>query len=158
MACLGISLGCAGTEAEQELSTRQAAVETTSGPIFLTGHDPDFHAQGDAGARRLLSKAVAYVRSGRALPMLWVESRIAPPSGHLIGKNGLRAIGMVEGTDFIHMNAAELAAQSATWWQSLSTRYSCMGVASDFGALLTQAELDQLNAHAVLEHDASVAA
>jgi choice-of-anchor A domain-containing protein len=146
--CVGLWLGgCGNTAAEQELSAERAALDTTSGPIFLTGHDPDFHAQDDAGARRLLTKAVTFVRHGSSLPMLWVEARMSPPSGHRIGKNGLRAIGMTEGTHFIHMNAAELAAQSATWWQTLSSRYSAIGVASDFGGLLTQAELDQLNAH-----------
>ncbi len=147
MMCLGLSLGCADTGTEQELSNRRDALEVTSGPIFLTGHDPDFHAQDDAGARRLLTKAVVYVRGGSTLPLLWVESRISPPGGHRIGKNGLKAIGLVEGTDFIHMNAAELTAQPASWWQSLASRFSAIGVASDFGALLTQAELDQLNAH-----------
>jgi choice-of-anchor A domain-containing protein len=146
--CLGLLAGgCGETATEQDLSSRQDAVEATSGPIFLTGHDPDFHAQDDAGARRLLTKAVVYVRSGSTLPLLWVESRISPPSGHPVGKLGLQAIGLVEGTSFVHMNAAQLAAQTPAWWQTLATRYSAIGVASDFGALLTQAELDQLNAH-----------
>ncbi|MDY7230100.1 choice-of-anchor A family protein [Hyalangium rubrum] len=149
VACLGLGLGgCGETQAgEQALSSTRAAVEITSGPIFLTGHDPDFHAQDDAGARRLLSKAVTYVRHGSTLPMLWVESRIAVPSGHRVGKNGLIAIGLNEGSGFIHANGAQLAAQSPSWWQTLSQRYSAIGVASDFGGTLTQAELDVLNAH-----------
>lgn len=149
VSCLGLALGgCADTSQEEAaLASNRAAVETTSGPIFLTGHDPDFHAQDDAGARRLLSKAVTYVRHGSNLPMLWVESRIAVPGGHRVGKNGLVAIGLAEGSGFVHMNAAQLNAQTAAWWQTLNTRYSAIGVASDFGALLTQAELDVLNAH-----------
>lgn len=124
-----------------------ALLEANSGPIFLTGHDPDFHAQGEAGARRLLTKAVQYVRHGSSQPFLWVESRIPTPGGHRIGKNGLIAIGLQENVDFVHMNAANLAAQTSSWWDSLASRYSAIAVASDFGGLLTQAELDQLNAH-----------
>src|SRR6185503_1332503 len=80
--------GCGETVGEQQLSSQQASLDVTSGPIFLTGHDPDFHAQDDAGARRLLTKAVTYVRHGSSLPMLWVESRIVTPAGHRVGKNG----------------------------------------------------------------------
>lgn len=148
LACLGLPLGgCANTEMEQEFSTQAARVEATSGPIFITGHDPDFHAQDDAGARRLLTKAVAYVRHGSSMPMLWVESRIATPGGHRVGKAGLRAIGLTEGPDFIHLDAAQLKSQSTSWWQSLGSRFSAIAVASDYGGTLTQAELDQLNAH-----------
>jgi hypothetical protein len=146
-ALLGALLLAACVLQEDPARDALAVSEPTSGPIFITGHDPDFHAQGEAGARRLLVKAVEYVRHGSPLPFLWVESRIQPPTGHRVGKNGLRAIGLVEGADFIHMNAAELAAQTTGWWESLASRYSAIAVASDFGGLLTQAELDQLNAH-----------
>jgi hypothetical protein len=121
--------------------------EPTSGPIFITGHDPDFHAQGEAGARRLLTRAITFVRHGSSQPFIWVESRISPPPGHLVGKNGLLAIGLTEGVDFIHMSGAQLAVQPASWWDSLASNFSAIAVASDFGGLLTQAELDQLNAH-----------
>lgn len=121
--------------------------EPTSGPIFITGHDPDFHAQGEAGARRLLAKALEFVRHGSSQPFIWVESRISPPAGHLIGKNGLISLGLTEGVDFVHLNGAQLGGQPASWWDSLASSYSAIAVASDFGGLLTQAELDQLNAH-----------
>ena len=132
---------------EDSTDARLPLLEATSGPIFLTGHDPDFHAQGGAGARRLLARAVGFVRHGSALPLVWVESRIPAPRGHLVGKNGLLSIGLVEGVDFIHLNGAELAAKPRSWWESLAAQYSAIAVASDHGGLLTQAELDQLNAH-----------
>lgn len=146
-AVLGLFLLVGCVVQEDTSHERQALLEATSGPIFLTGHDPDYHAQGDVGARRLLTRAVQFVRHGSALPFVWVESRIPTPSGHLIGKNGLRSIGLVEGVDFIHLNGAELAARPRSWWESLATQYSAIAVASDHGGLLTQAELDQLNAH-----------
>lgn len=124
-----------------------AAFAASAGPIFLTGHDPDFHAQDDAGAQRLLGAGVTFVRHGSSLPLLWVESRISVPGGHRVGKAGLTAIGMVEGTSFIHLDGGQLAALTAADWSALKTTYSAIGVASDFGGILTQAELDQLIAH-----------
>lgn len=123
------------------------ATTASAGPIFLTGHDPDFHAQDEAGARRLLIAGVNFVRHGSTKPLLWVESRISVPSGHRVGKNGLIAIGLIEGTHFVHLNGAQLAALSQTQWDTLADTYSAIGVASDFGGILTQAELDQLIAH-----------
>lgn len=139
--------GCTGATEPEPQALQGERLETTSGAIFITCHDPDFHAQGENGAQRLLTKALAYVRDGNTLPFLWVESRISPPGGHRVGKAGLLTIGLVEGRDFIHLDGAQLAAQPATWWGSLTTHFSAIAVASDFGGILTQTELDQLNAH-----------
>jgi len=116
------------------------------GNFFITGHAPDFHAVEDQGAVRLLNKSLAYVRGSSPLPFLWVESRMAPPPGHRSGKAGLNAAGMFEGQDFLHMDAAQLQAQPASWWAGMSASFSAIVVASD-KALLTQAELDVLNHH-----------
>ncbi len=119
------------------------------GNIFLTGHDPDFHAQGSAepGAKNLLAAAVSYARNGSALPMLWVESRLGIPSGHRLGRNGLTSngIGLVEGVDFVYMDAAQL--NTLVDWSDLISNYSAIGVASDFGGILSEAEKDVLIAH-----------
>ena len=66
-----------------------------AGSIFLTGHDPDFHAyvgSNYSGARNLITTAVGYVRDGAYNPyvtgsskFLFVESVLAPPSGHVQG-------------------------------------------------------------------------
>ena len=125
----------------------------SAGPIFLTGHDPDFHAQLEVGARNLLTSGIAFVTGGtyvqgttfagastQGSQFLWVESRIPTPGGHLIGKNGLSAIGLSEGTDFTHVNAAEFLALTEAQLGS----YSAIAVASSFGGLLTRAELDAL--------------
>jgi PKD repeat protein len=140
--------GCMGASPSETLRARSQAVKVgTGGRFFISGQAPDFHAPEEAGAGQQLTKALAYVREGRALPFLWVESRIAAPQGHRSGKVGLGAIGLVEGQDYVHLDAAQLKAQPGAWWSTLSTRYSAIVVASDVGGLLTQEELDQLNSH-----------
>ena len=116
---------------------------TLAGPIFLTGHDPDFHAQGSLGARNLLTAGLNYVTGNTTFSgtdkFLWVESRIAPPVGHLIGENGLVSLGLSLGSNYDRANAAEFSTIDLSG-------YTAIVVASSFGGLLTRAELDELNA------------
>ena len=115
-----------------------------AGKVFLTGHDPDFHAQGSTGAQNLLNAALNYVTngtySGGVQKFLFVESDIATPSGHLVGEDGLNAIGLVEGVNYDEVDAAGLAALPNF------NGYSAIVVASDFGGLLTDAEIVGLTA------------
>jgi hypothetical protein len=139
--------GCTGSpHSSKHHALPEGSLVSLGGLFFITGHAPDFHAPQDEGARRLLIKSLAYVRDGSPLPFLWVESRIAPPAGRRSGKEGLHAAGLVEGRDYLHMDAAQLQAQPAAWWDALSHNFSAVVVASD-RALLTQAEVDQLNLH-----------
>ncbi|HFD92236.1 MAG TPA: PEP-CTERM sorting domain-containing protein [Gammaproteobacteria bacterium] len=113
-----------------------------AGPIFLTGHDPDFHAPGSLGAGNLLRTALDFVTGGTAYDpflhrFLWVEARIAPPLGHRVGENGLTAIGLQRGVHYERVSAAELASVDFS-------SFSAIAVASSFGGLLTRAELDAL--------------
>lgn len=113
-----------------------------AGPVFLTGHDPDFHAQGSPGAQVLMKVALNFVTGGTyaggVKKFLFVESEINPPAGHLIGENGLNAVGLAEGVNYDEVDAAGLAALP-----SLSP-YSAIVIASDFGGLLTDAEIKEL--------------
>jgi RHS repeat-associated protein len=114
------------------------------GSIFVTGEDPDFHGtQGPntAGALDIIRDGLAFVRNGNSKPFLWVESNIAPPSGYSPGINAIKAAGFIEGKDFVHVAAAQVP--TANFGD-----YSAIAVASDAGGLLTQAELDALNARA----------
>lgn len=122
------------------------------GSIFLTGHDPDFHASRGgnlAGARRFNQLAIGFVNDPAFNPyvaptggrFLFVESRISVPTGHTIGKNGIVASGYTEGVHFDHADASQLNAAL----NGLGTTYSAIVVASDFGGILTQAELNILN-------------
>ena len=92
-----------------------------AGSIFLTGHDPDFHASlggNAAGAIRLNQVAISFIQDpgfnpfylGGATKFLFVESSIAVPAGHTVGKNGIVASGYTEGVHFDHATAATLNA------------------------------------------------
>lgn len=124
-----------------------------AGSIFLTGHDPDFHASlggNTAGARNINNAAIDFVTdaafnsftAGGINKFLYVQSNIAAPGGHTNGVNGIIASGYAAGTDFELHDATTLAAEL----NLLGTKYNAIVVASDFGGILTQAELDILNA------------
>ena len=82
-------------------------------PIFLTGHDPDFHSQGQPDAASFFTTALNYVMGGtlndNIHKLLWVESKLAPNGGHLTGANGLNTIGLTAGIDYDWMDAAQFA-------------------------------------------------
>lgn len=121
--------------------------------VFLTGHDPDFHASlggNTTGARNINTIAIDFITdpmfnnftNTATHQFLFVQSNIAPPGGHTDGKVGIVASGYTEGVDFEHHDASTLDAQL----NLLGTKYAGIVVASDFGGILTQAELDILNA------------
>jgi len=119
--------------------------------IVLTGHDPDFHsAFGEPGEINFNQRAIQYVMdpafntfvAGGVQKFLFVESQIAPPGGYTDGKQGMINSGYVLGTDFDLATAATLNAAL----DQLGTTYSALVVASDFGGILTSAELNILNA------------
>lgn len=116
-----------------------------AGPVFLTGHDPDFHAQPCCGAGgNLLTAGINFATSGSTATFggkfLWVESTIPVPGGHLRGSDGLLAVGLAAGTDFDIVDAAGFTALS----NAALSGYTAIGVASSFGGTLTRAELDAL--------------
>ena len=117
------------------------AAPVLAGPIFLTGHDPDFHAVDSSNARNLLRAGLDYVTGGQytntTQKFLWVESFLAPTAGHRVGANGLTAIGLTAGVHFDWVNAAGLATVDLS-------QYEAIAVASSFGGMLTRAELDGL--------------
>ncbi len=126
----------------------------TAGSIFLTGHDPDYHAYAGfnnaVGAQHINQAAISYILDPTANsfaasgihPFLFVEGGIVPPDGHANGENGLIASGYQPGVDFETHNASDLASQLPL----LGTKYSGIVVGSDFGGISTQSELDILNA------------
>ena len=120
-----------------------ASTSSKAGPVFLTGHDPDFHSQTSGGAQNLLNTALKFVTKGTykdgTHKFLWVESTIAPPAGHLVGENGLLAIGLTAGLNFDTATGAQFATVDLS-------KYTAIAIASDFGGLLTSAEIGALNA------------
>jgi hypothetical protein len=132
-----------------------ASTSYAAGSIFLTGHDPDFHAflGGNAtGAKRINQVAIGFVQDPTFNPyvvgapmFLFVESSIVPPPGHVDGANGLIASGYTPGVNFETHDATTLNAEL----NLLGTKYSAIVVGSDHGGILTQAELNILNARQV---------
>lgn len=115
-----------------------------AGAVFLTGHDPDFHAQDEIGGVHELQVALNFVTSGTynggVQKFLFVESNRAVTTGHRVGKLGLTlGLGLTEGVNFDQVDAAGLAGVNFA-------NYSAIVVASDFGGMLTSDEIDGLNA------------
>jgi hypothetical protein len=112
-----------------------------AGNIYITGHDPDFHAQGQVSGQTQLRVGLNFVTEGTfddgGQKFLWVESRLAPPSGFQLGELGLGTIGLTLGVNYDRANAAELAGVDFS-------AYSAIVVASSFGGMLTKAEINAL--------------
>ncbi len=117
-----------------------------AGPVFLTGHDPDFHAQSSAGAQDLLKAGLNFATGGTynvpGNKFLWVEALPSDfpagiPGGHLIGEKGLEAIGLAPGINFDQVDASGLPT-------AIFSHYTAIAVASTFGGLLRQQELNAL--------------
>lgn len=135
------------------LASSTPAWSDTFASIFLTGHDPDFHALlgGNAlGAQHINQAAIGFITNpafnsyaaGGVHKFLFVESSIVPPPGHVDGLGGLTASGYVLGVNFDKADASTLN----TALNSLGTSYDALVIASDFGGILTQAELNILDA------------
>jgi len=125
------------------------------GSIFVTGHDPDFHALlggNAAGAQAISRDALNFVMDSGFNPfvaggnehILFVEcDTCAVPGGHVDGIAGLTD-SLPAGVTFETHGAADGLATALT---QLGTKYSAIVIGSDFGGMLTQAELDILDAN-----------
>lgn len=118
------------------------ASQAWAGSIFITGHDPDFHAQDDPAAAVLLKAGLNFVTNGTwndgVHKFLWVESNLSATSGHRVGENALTgALGLTQGVNFDHVDAAGLASVDLS-------QYTAIAVASSFGGMLTYAEIQEL--------------
>lgn len=117
-----------------------AAPAANAGKIFLTGHDPDFHAQGQPDGQVQLNVALNYVTGGTyndgSTKFLWVESDLAPTSGHRVGFDGL---------SFIGVGAGNVDRVDATGFATVDlSKYSAIVVASSFGGMLTSNEINAM--------------
>ena len=137
-----------------------------AGPAFagrmLVSHlDADYHAafepgpytQDPASAQDFMRTSISWVRDGSTKPFLFVESSIVPPwveklpnglingikAFHADGEIGLKNAGYAAGTDYVRADAAQLVNEL----KNLGA-YSAIVVASDFGGILTEAELEQM--------------
>jgi len=119
-----------------------------AGSVFVSGHDPDFHATGGAntvGAQNLIDLALDFVRNGNNAPILFIQSNTANIGlgDHLDSELGLIASGYTAGSTPGNHYVKENATQFAT--ENLSL-YSAIFVPSDHGGTLTGDDLQALNA------------
>jgi hypothetical protein len=117
-----------------------SAGAANAGHVFLTGHDPDFHAQGQPDGEVQLNVALNYVTGGTyndgSTKFLWVESDLTPDGNHRVGFDGLSFIGVGAG-NVDRVNAAGFATADLN-------DYSAIVVASSFGGMLTSAEINAM--------------
>lgn len=124
-----------------------SATAVPAGSIFLSGHDPVWHASfggNAAGARNLAVTGIEYARNGSTLPFLFIESKTVPvPGGNAHEAPFLTsALGYGAG-DFVVMDASDLAALAD--FRAALNSYSAIVVASDHGGMLSAGELSFLN-------------
>jgi hypothetical protein len=126
-----------------------AAMSASAGSIFVTGHDPIWHANfgGNAvGANNLATIGIDYARNGSALPFLFIESKTVPvPSGNAQSAPFLTSALGYAPASYVVMDAADLSALPD--FRTALNAFSAIVVASDHGGMLTAAELGFLNAH-----------
>ncbi|MGH8696194.1 MAG: PEP-CTERM sorting domain-containing protein [Burkholderiales bacterium] len=122
--------------------------QALAGNIFITGHDPTWHANfgGNAtGAAKLATTGINFARGGSSLPFLFIESTLTVPAGNAYTLPFLTsALGYTAGS-FVAMNATGLAALPD--FRTALNSYSAIVVASDHGGMLSAAELAFLNGH-----------
>jgi hypothetical protein len=125
-----------------------ASAGAQAGPVFLTGHDPDYHAQGQPSGIHELQAALKFVTNdtyaGGVDKFLYVTSYITPFGDH---RNGILALtgnpatnsglGLVQGVNFDTADASQLPGVNFA-------DYSAIVVASDYGGILTSNEIDAL--------------
>src|SRR5579864_4532828 len=144
------------TLASALMLSASAARADIVGSIFLTGHDPDFHAVSGntVGAQHIIQDAVGFIMdpafntfvAGGNQHFLFVQcDTCGVPGGHIDGRSGINA----SAPGFAALTSYETHGATdglATELGLLGTKYSALVIGSDFGGLLTQAELDLLNA------------
>jgi hypothetical protein len=126
-----------------------AVSASAQGSVFVTGHDPIWHAGlggNVAGATNLAKTGIDYARNGSALPFLFIESKTTPiPSGNAHTASFLTSALGYAAASYVVMDAADLAGLAD--FRSALSSYSAIVVASDHGGMLGAAELSFLNAH-----------
>lgn len=124
------------------------ASAATPGGVFVTGHDPDFHAtqsgENATGSQNIIKRSIEFVTSNAGnASVLLVSSEGAPPPGHADSEAGLQAAGYSPVLASAQTGTDDAAVNLSTVNFS---NYSVVVVASDFGGILRQADLNVLNA------------
>lgn len=120
-----------------------------AGSIFVSGHDPDFHAflggNNAAGAQRLIQRSLVFARDGNPAPILLLKSNTnnSALGDHTDSEEGLKASGFsagnTPGNNYVVVNATDFATVDLA-------QFSAIFVPSDHGGTLTSDDLQALNA------------
>src|SRR5437867_3743607 len=117
------------------------------GSVFVSGHDPDFHALvgNTLGAQHLIQDALAFARNGNSEPILFIESNTNNNTlgDHVDSELGFQASGFTAantpGDHYVKIDAAGFSTVDFSL-------YSAIFVPSDHGGSLTGDDLQALNA------------
>lgn len=137
--CLGVMLSTSGLAA----TSGDGGEEKRPGGVFVTGHDPDFHAVSGntTGARNIIKRAVEYVTYNKENPNLLLVTDVRPKGGGFIDSR--RGISTVY-SDYDVADYGSGAAGVLDLRKVDFSRYDAIIVASDFGGWLRQEEVDVL--------------
>jgi hypothetical protein len=143
-----------------------AVSTTTPGGVFITGHDPDFHAfagPNRVGPRKLIRTGIDYVTGGKTNPKILIVQDLRNPGGTQVNSGfGLADSGYFDfdtadsGSGLTANDYTTCVRPYTSCAQEPSkdlrtvnfSAYDVIVVASDFGGWLRQAEADILNARA----------
>lgn len=119
----------------------------TPGGIFVTGHDPDYHAAlggNPTGAQNIIKRAIDYVTFGKADPRILLVTDLRNPGGDESDPRvGMATVGLTYTVaDYGSGSPGVLDLHTVAF---AVTDYDCIVVASDYGGWLHQEELDILN-------------
>jgi len=119
---------------------------THAGNVFVSGHDPDFHAvlgPNVTGAQHLIQHSVSFARNGSSLPFLFIQTDLTNEAlgDHTNSEQGLINSGFVAGVDYVKVDAATFATTPL-----LTTSFSAIFVPSDHGGTLTGNDLKAVDA------------
>jgi hypothetical protein len=125
-----------------------AAGSAHAGSIFITGHDPDFHAflgGNAAGAQKIVNAGLDYARDGNSAPILYLQSDTSNIGlgDHTDSEQGIIASGYSAGTSagshYVKVDASGFASANFSL-------YSAVLLPSDHGGTLTESDLAAVNA------------
>jgi hypothetical protein len=128
-----------------------ASSAALGGSIFVTGHDPDFHASAGgnaAGAQNIINAGLTFARDGNTAPILLLESNTSNLAlgDHLDSETGLidsgYTAGNTAGNHYQKVDAATFSALSLAQLES----FSAIFIPSDHGGTLTGDDLQALDA------------
>jgi hypothetical protein len=125
-----------------------ASTGADAGSIFVSGHDPDFHATigpNPTGAEHIIQDSLTFARNGGTSPILLLETSTANLSlgDHADSESALIAsgysAGSTPGNHYVKVTATQFASINLS-------QFSAVFIPSDHGGTLTGDDLKALNA------------